>query len=114
MKKIVILLLASIFLFGCNKTEKTKTYQDIMAEKEFIIIDVRTKEEYESEHIKEAINIPVDQIDDSIQLEKDKNIFVYCRSGARSKKAYNILKELGYSVYDLGAYDSISLSKEKE
>ena len=38
---------------------------------------------------------------------------VYCQSGNRSSTAYNILKNLGYEVLDLGAYESISLPKEE-
>ena len=45
-------------------------------------------------------------------LDKDKTILVYCKSGVRSNKAYNTLKDLGYDVIDLGAYDNVTLEKE--
>ena len=51
-----------------------------------------------------------DEIDDKIS--KNKVIFVYCKSGNRSKIAFNTLKNLGYEVYDLGAFTEIDLPKE--
>ena len=113
MKKILLVLIASFFLFGCGtKENKEISYKEIMQEKEYIIIVVRTKEEYESGHVKGAINIPYNEINATTNIDKNKNIFVYCKSGNRSKSAYNTLKNLGYSVYDLGAYQSIDLEKE--
>lgn len=82
-----------------------------MKENEHIIIDVRTKEEYGESHIKGAINIPYDKIDES-NLDKDKIIFVYCASGTRSKVAFNTLIESGYTVYDLGSFSQIDLPEE--
>lgn len=110
MKKILLILVLCLILCGCNKNEKD--VYEIMKEKEYIIIDVRTKEEYEKSHIKESINIPYDEIDKEISLDKEKVIFVYCKSGRRSEVAFNTLTNLGYIVYDLGAFSSIDLPKE--
>lgn len=115
MKKIFIIILFLVFLCGCGNTkyqnnDSTTFYHDIMNNNEYIIIDVRTKSEYEEAHIIDAINIPYDEIDDSIS--KNKVIFVYCKSGNRSKIAFNTLKNLGYEVYDLGAFTEIDLPKE--
>lgn len=111
MKKVIVLLAFVIVLCGCQKKEEP-SYKELMNMKEYVILDVRTKEEYESGHIKEAINIPYDTINENTNLDKNKNIFVYCRSGSRSKMAYDTLKKLGYTVYDLGAFDNIELIKE--
>lgn len=105
MKKIIILVLA-IMLVGCNNNNIEK----IMRENEYVIIDVRTNDEYKSKHIKGAINIPYDELNNS--LDKDKVIFVYCKSGGRSSIAYTKLTNMGYTVYDLGAFDTIDLPKE--
>jgi len=110
MKKVLLILVFSLMLCGCN--DKEKDVYDIMNEQEHIIIDVRTKEEYRESHIKDAINIPYDQIDEDIDMDKDKVIFVYCKSGGRSEVAFNTLTDLGYTVYDLGAFSSIDLPKE--
>jgi len=74
-------------------------------EQETVIVDVRTKEEYDSGHIEGAVNIPYDYISDkTINNSKDINIIVYCKSGNRSKTAAGTLIKLGYkNVYDLGS-----------
>lgn len=117
MKKIIIILLCLI-VCGCNsietenKNNNMKEIKEIMLNNEYVIIDVRTKEEYESGHIIDSINIPYDEIDKSVKIDKNNIIFVYCKSGNRSNIAYQSLKSLGYTVYDLGAYQDIDLPKE--
>ena len=112
MKKFFIVLFMGLFLCGCGKVEE-KGVETLMKENEFIIVDVRTKEEFEELHVEDAINIPYDEINEDTELDKDKLIFVYCRSGNRSGKAYDTLESLGYEVYDLGGIDSIDLPKTK-
>jgi rhodanese-related sulfurtransferase len=76
------------------------------SEEEIILLDVRTKEEYDAGHIKDSLLIPVDALQNEAEdtlKDKDAAIFVYCRSGNRSATASKILVELGYTkVYDLG------------
>ncbi|WP_291641808.1 rhodanese-like domain-containing protein [Clostridium sp.] len=76
------------------------------SEKEIILLDVRTKEEYESGHIKDSILMPVDTLAEEAEknlVDKEAIIFTYCRSGSRSRAADNILVEQGYkNVYNLG------------
>lgn len=110
LKKVVLLIVVSLFLCSCG--QKQDSYKEIMAKNEYTIVDVRTEEEFLNSHIKEAINIPYDEIDENVHLDKEKIIFVYCRSGARSKTAYNTLKDLGYRAYDLGSMDTIDLERE--
>lgn len=75
-------------------------------EKGIILLDVRTKEEYETGHIKGSILLPLDNLEEeAVNKFKDKKspIFVYCRSGNRSVRAANILIEQGYeNVYNMG------------
>lgn len=112
MKRILVILSFCLVLCACGNSSDNKDLESVMAEKEYIIVDVRTKEEYEDSHVVGAINIPYNDIDKDVNLDKDKNIFVYCKSGNRSKIAFNELSELGYTVYDLGAFEDIDLSKE--
>jgi rhodanese-related sulfurtransferase len=75
------------------------------------LIDVRTKEEYDSGHLDGAINIPYEQVvetlGDTYTVHEDTPIVVYCRSGNRSGQAFTALKNAGYkNVYDLGAMES--------
>ncbi len=111
MKKLLLLFLCLI-LCACSTGSKESDIEKIMKENDYIIIDVRTKEEYDELHVKDSINIAYDEIDSSIDIDKDKIIFVYCKSGGRSSIAYNTLKNLGYTVYDLGGIDKIDLPKE--
>ena len=78
--------------------EEAKELMD--SEENYIILDVRTQEEYESGHIAGAICIPNETIKDTEPeelTEKDQLILVYCRSGNRSKKASEKLAAMGYS-----------------
>ncbi len=104
----LILLIGLIIIVGC---EKGMTLDDVLSKNNYLIVDVRTKEEYDELHIKDALNIPYDEIGSS-NLDKTKTILVYCKSGVRSKKAYDTLKKMGYEVMDLGSLESIKLEKE--
>ena len=72
-----------------------------MAEEEgYLILDVRTQEEYADGHIPGAICVPNESISEEMPEElpdKEQLILVYCRSGNRSKQAAQKLAELGYT-----------------
>jgi rhodanese-related sulfurtransferase len=107
MKKIFYILLASLLLVtGCQKQQSE--LDKIVNENNYVIVDVRTKDEYDTGHVKDSLNIPVDSIDQNVELDKNKTIIVSCRSGRRSATAKQKLENLGYKVYDLGAYESIT------
>jgi phage shock protein E len=75
-----------------------------------IILDVRSKGEFAGGHIKDAINIPVDVLKNSLTQLKDKNktIITCCASGMRSASAKNILKTHGYTdVHNGGGWSSL-------
>ena len=120
MRKILLLLIV-LLLVGCNsnkidgdalyKTIKGEIAMDFVNNSKAVLIDVRTFEEFEVNHIEGAINIPVDEITKErlkeITEDKLDNIIVYCRSGNRSKTAAIKIIELGYTnVYDLGSIDN--------
>ena len=68
------------------------------------LIDVRTPEEFASGHIQNAINIPVESLQDRLdEVPGNMPVIVYCRSGNRSATAVQILVAAGVQpVYDLG------------
>ena len=80
---------------------KHKDINEYLKEKEdsTILLDVRTKEEYEEGHIPGSINVELDYINTVKDVIKDKTskIYLYCRSGHRSGIALNAMKELGYT-----------------
>ena len=68
--------------------------------KGYLLLDTRTREEYDHSHIPGALLIPHTEIADRAEAElpdKDQVILVYCRSGNRSKQASELLSELGYT-----------------
>ncbi len=71
-----------------------------------IIVDVRTKQEYQSGHIKGSINIPLNQLSSQLsKIKKDKPVITCCASGMRSASAKGILTSNGYSqVYNGGGW----------
>ena len=79
---------------------------DLIKNKNAVIIDVRTPEEFAESHLPEANNFPVDTLSQNIEtikkLQRDKPLLVYCRSGKRSARATEILQNLGVnSLYNL-------------
>ncbi|MBF0979041.1 MAG: rhodanese-like domain-containing protein [Clostridiales bacterium] len=74
--------------------------------KEYVIVDVRTPDEYKEGHIPNAINIPNETINETVYNKlKDKNqlILIYCRSGSRSRQAAYKMQKLGYTnLVDFG------------
>lgn len=83
----------------------------LMEESEgYILLDVRTKEEYESGYIPGAINIPLSDINENVVSslpDKSQMILVYCRSGNRSRQASDKLSRLGYTnIIEIGGINS--------
>lgn len=110
MKKYIPLLLPVVLLTGCSLSSAEKygfrqvKPKDAMIqmeeESDYVILDVRRPDEFQEGHIVGAINIPNETIGkESIQELPNKNqlIFVYCRSGVRSKQASQKLAAQGYT-----------------
>lgn len=128
MKKYIIILVSVIMIMGltgCEKKDMSYTQismEEAVAmmatEENYIILDVRTTEEFAERHIPNAINIPNETIG-SEELEElpDKNqlILVYCRSGNRSKQASEKLAALGYTnIYEFGGINDWTGELENE
>ena len=73
-------------------------------ERDYILVDVRTPEEYAEGYIPTAVNIPLSEIGENPPTEdRDALIILYCRSGNRSGQAQRILEGLGYTnVHNFG------------
>lgn len=94
-----------INLFGFG----TKVNYAELVKQGAIILDVRSKGEYQDGHIKDSINIPVDTLNNNLsKLKKDKPIITCCASGMRSASAKSILKSNGYTeVHNGGGWSSL-------
>ena len=114
------LLLMAIMpvVIGCSKSpDTTPILEDVTAQEafdliqqnkgnpDFLIIDVRTPEEFKDGHIENAILIDFyaeNFKDELARLDREKTFFIYCRSGNRSGQAVDIMAELGFQeVYNL-------------
>ena len=77
-----------------------------------ILLDVRSNQEYKEGHLQGAINIPDYELRNRVQREipkKNQLIVIYCQYGGRSRNAYNMMKNMGYTnIYNLsGGLDMI-------
>ena len=123
MKKLFfILIAASLFLAGCAATPSDSSVEDTPSQEnisetveiindtpeefennmngEFLLLDVRTQEEYDAGHIEGSVLIPVTELQariNEIEGYKDAVVLVYCRSGNRSVTASNILIDNGFT-----------------
>jgi thioredoxin len=109
----IYFLILSFVLFSCNgQSPKSVNTIDALSFSKKIketpnpqILDVRTPEEFASEHIDNAENVnwlSDDFVANTAKYEKTKPIYVYCKSGGRSQKAVAKLTELGFtSIYEL-------------
>ena len=109
MKRILPALMVLLLLAGCTAQSEENTYRQITAEEAaammeeesgYIILDVRTSQEYSEKHVAGAINVPNETIgsEEIPELpDKDQLVLVYCRSGNRSKQAAEKLVKLGYT-----------------
>jgi rhodanese-related sulfurtransferase len=117
MNKNLLFLLLSFFVFSQENESFYEVldydkFKDNISSKDVLVFDVRTSEEFNIGHIEGSIN--VDFYDEKLfmqffeKINKSKPIYIYCRSGNRSKKSSEILKKIGFiKVYDLfGGYKS--------
>lgn len=81
-----------------------------------VLLDVRTKEEYDAGHPEGSKNIPLSEIEDILSQypDREKAIFVYCRSGIRALKAVSVLKGMGYRrVVSLGGIQGYQMKNKR-
>ena len=109
--KLMALVIGGLLMLGqsvsANQTMTTQELQNKLNAKEnFVLLDVRTQEEYNAGYIAGALLLPYDEINAKATIvlpDKEKEIVLYCRSGRRSAIAKKSLLDLGYQkVVDFG------------
>lgn len=113
---LILITILWISFTSCGQKQNNKTSdQDTIslisasdldkANDQILLIDVRTPEEYAAGHIENAINIDYSSgnfKDQVSELDKNQDIYVYCKVGGRSGRSAQILEEMGFEkVYDL-------------
>lgn len=98
--------------------------RELMISDQDVVLDVRTQEEFDASHIVNARLLPVDEItaETAAQVapDKDRAVFVYCRTGIRSAEAAEKLADLGYAeIYDFGGilswpYDTVDADADAD
>lgn len=104
---LILMLLTTCLTTACasnssasyQKISQTEAYEIMQKQSGYIILDVRTPDEYKEGHIKNAKLLPLQNIPqdiDKVLKDKEQLILVYCRSGNRSKQAATKLAEAGF------------------
>ncbi|MBN2876778.1 MAG: rhodanese-like domain-containing protein [Bacilli bacterium] len=123
MKKLMLfaLIIPFLFLVSCSASVRDISPQEAKSmmdnDSSIVLVDVRTAEEYNDEHIPSAILLPLDTIQanaSKVLPDKNATYIIYCRSGNRSADASSQLASMGYkNIYDMGGiiywpYDTVS------
>ena len=99
---VVIFLITALFT-GCAQGYRNISQDEakkiLSSEKDFILLDVRTPQEYEKKHIPNAVLLPIDEIKKgnvAVLPDKNQKILVYCWTGRRAEDSAAMLVKMGY------------------
>lgn len=115
----VALALAGVAFAGTMVTPAEVAQQIKQPKTAPYLLDVRTQEEFAEGHVPHAANIPVQELETRLaEVPKDRDVVVYCRSGARATRAAALLREKGYTrisemTGSMMAWDAAKLPVEK-
>jgi rhodanese-related sulfurtransferase len=119
---LAVICIAAVLLAGCAagqdgttpaepgyKKITAREAKDIMDSEDAIILDVRSRDEYEKEHIQNAVLLPnteIESLSEEMLPDKNATILIYCKSGKKSAEAAEKLAKMGYTkVYDFGGIE---------
>ncbi len=112
---LILQIAAAVLLLNSCGASYTQISQDeamqmMQEQTDCLIVDVRRPDEFAEGHIAGAINVPNEEITDEMPEllpDKDQILFIYCRSGNRSKEASQKLADMGYTkVYEFGGINT--------
>lgn len=111
---VIHIVAAVLLLSSCGASYKQISQEEAMQmmqeNTDYLIVDVRRPDEFAEGHIKDAINVPNEDITDGMPEllpDKDQLLLIYCRSGNRSKEASRKLVDIGYTnVYEFGGINT--------
>ncbi len=111
---VIHIVAAVLLLSSCGASymqiSQEEAMQMMQEQTDYLIVDVRRPDEFAEGHIKDAINVPNEDITDGMPEllpDKDQLLLIYCRSGNRSKEASRKLVDIGYTnVYEFGGINT--------
>lgn len=114
---LIILALITFKMIGASNIDEVslEDFQKLSKERKVVLIDVREKNEFESGHIQGATLIPLSMMNEKKaefdklikEASKDKEVYVYCRSGRRSGIVKDELLKQNYKVKNLGGFENL-------
>lgn len=110
-KLVTLLLVIPLLLSSCSSAQQSESNESATAQKEVkskkntgidfenaVFVDVRTPGEFEGGTFKNALNIPLNELNGRLnELNKDDQIVLFCRSGGRASSAFSILENAGFT-----------------
>lgn len=118
--KFFIIILTSTFIFNACKTapvsqnEAKINIKEVVNRQDVTLVDVRIPEQYAEGTAKNAINIPLAEIQNNPESLKGKKIVVFCNKGIQADQAVEILKKNGVEVYDGTTWKNVKAIQEEK
>ncbi|MEG1590300.1 rhodanese-like domain-containing protein [Chryseobacterium sp.] len=119
--KIGALILISVFALNSCKTkavteDSVKTnIKELVKSSDVVLVDVRIPEQYSEATAKDAVNIPLAELQNNIENLKGKKVVVFCNKGIQADQAVEILKKNGVEVYDGTTWKNVkAIQQEKQ
>lgn len=114
------LILVSIFALSSCKTKAVIennskiNIKEIVKSSDVILVDVRVPEQYSEATAKDAVNIPLAELQNNINTLKGKKVVVFCNKGIQADQAVEILKKNGVEVYDGTTWKNVKAIQEEK
>jgi rhodanese-related sulfurtransferase len=104
MKNLILSGLILVFFASCSTQKQVaaidnKPLKEVIAQPDVVLVDVRIPEQYKEATAKNAVNIPLAEIEKNMDFfKKQKKVVVFCNKGVQASKAFEILKKKGVNV----------------
>ncbi|WP_315052822.1 rhodanese-like domain-containing protein [Chryseobacterium indoltheticum] len=118
--KVSALILISLFALSSCKTQAVAenniqtNIKQVVNSADVILVDVRIPEQYNEATAKNAVNIPLADLDKNTDVLKGKKVVVFCNKGIQADQAVEILKKKGVDVYDGTTWKNVKAIQEEK
>ncbi|ROI07999.1 rhodanese-like domain-containing protein [Chryseobacterium sp. H3056] len=120
MKKLFFLMLISVFVMSCQTQKTTAVNSDrteikpLVLDPETVLVDVRIPEQFAAKTAEGAINIPLGELQNNLDMLKGKNVVVFCNSGRQASEAEAFLKKNDVKVYNAKTLQNVEAIKNEK